>query len=259
MEPTDPVVPQDLYTEEYYREHCMGAEEWDSDQLSPMYTGYATMAPVRAGDVVIDLGCGRGELLVAAVEAGASRAIGVEYADAAIALARATLARFDVTGRAELHHGDARAIPLGDGEADLVTLLDVVEHLAPKELHQALVEARRVLRPGGAVFIHTMPNRSIYELTYRAQRWLRPRRLRRWPADPRKPLEHSMHVNEMSVRRLRRTLRRAGFRRREVWLGDWIYTDFVPDEAARRTYHRFAAHQLTERLGKGDVWARAQT
>jgi ubiquinone/menaquinone biosynthesis C-methylase UbiE len=254
---TEPVVPQGVYTEEYYREECMGADDWDSDQLSPIYTGYATMAPVRAGDVVVDLGSGRGEMLVAALEAGASRAIGVEYADAAIAFARQTLARFGVADRAELHHGDARVIPLGDSEADLVTLLDVVEHLAPRELQQALLEARRVLRTGGTVFIHTMPNRSIYELTYRAQRWMRPERLRRWPADPRKPVEHAMHVNEMSVRRLRRALRRAGFAHSEIWLGDFIYTDFVPDEAARRTYHRLAAHKLTERLGRGDLWARA--
>src|SRR4051812_39922215 len=100
----------------------MAAEEWDSDELSPLYRGYVEIAPVRRGDVVVDLGCGRGEMLVAALQAGASRGIGVEYADAAIALARQTLVRFDAE-EAELHHGDARSIPLDDGEADLVTLL----------------------------------------------------------------------------------------------------------------------------------------
>ncbi len=256
----DPAVPSEVYTEDYFRTGCMGADQWDATEgstLDPLYPGYVRAAALQPGEVVVDLGCGRGEFLVAALEAGAARAVGVEYAEAAVTLAHRTLAAHAVGERAELHHGDARRLPVEDGAADLVTMLDVVEHLTPDELHTALLEVRRILRPGGRLFVHTMPNRSIYEITYRLQRLSRPARRRSWKANPRKPEELAMHVNEMTLTSLRRALRRAGFPDVDVWLGDWMYVDFVPDEAARRTYHRLARRRLTARLGKGDLWARA--
>lgn len=257
-----PAVPQDVYSEEYFRHDCMGAPAWEATGgtgLDPMYRGYAQEAGITAGDVVVDLGCGRGEMLVAALEAGAGRVIGVEYADAAVRLARRTLEAHGAGDAAQLVHGDVRALPIDDGSADIVTLLDVVEHLTPAELDTALREARRVLRPGGRLLIHTMPNRTIYDVTYRLQRLSRPWRWRSWPANPRNANELAMHVNEMTVTSLRRALRQAGFPDPDVRLGAWMWTEFVPDERARRTYHRLARLRLTERLGKGDLWARCTT
>jgi ubiquinone/menaquinone biosynthesis C-methylase UbiE len=159
-----------------------------------------------------------------------------------------------VEGKAEVAEADARAIPLDDGFADLVTLLDVVEHLAPAELDATLAEAYRVLRRRGRVLVHTMPNRSIYELTYRLQRAWRAGRRARWPADPRNDHERRMHVNEQTVSSLRRSLRRAGFRPARATLGQWVYTDFVPEVGAKATYGRLARRRLTARLGAADIW-----
>ena len=138
-----------------------------------------------------------------------------------------------------------------------MTMLDVVEHLTPGELDAALREARRILRPGGRLFVHTLPNASIYRVTYRIQRWSRPGRWRAWAADPRNEHELRMHVNEQTVPSLRQALRRAGFERPAVWLGQWMHTTFVPDNRAARLYHRLAARRLTRPLGAGDIWARA--
>ncbi len=254
----DPLVPAAAYDEAYYLQACMGYEEWNADPGAPILGTYIyalRRGGLRAGEVLVDIGTGRGELLALAVQSGAARAIGLEYSEAAVALAHRTLDAQGVS--AEVLLADARAVPLPDAVADLVTLLDVVEHLAPAELDRSLAEAQRILRPGGRLLIHTMPNRTIYEMTYRAQRLLRPSRRRRWPVDPRKQVERDMHVNEQTVTSLRRALRRAGFAQVQVNLGDWMYTDFVPDERARRTYHRLAARPLTARLGRGDLWGRA--
>lgn len=256
----DPVVPPDVYTREYFSSCCAGYEDWVASggaAAAGVYAGCLDLAALRPGETVVDLGTGRGELLAVAVERGAARAVGVEYAADAVAMARTTLERTGVGDRAEVVLADARRVPLDDGVADLVTLLDVVEHLAPDELAAALGEARRLLRPGGRVFVHTMPNREIYDVTYR---WLR--RLwpggRHWPADPRNAYEHLMHVNEQSRSSLRRALEGAGFDAVEVRLGEWLYTDFVPSPQARRLYPLLARWAPTRRFGAADLFATAR-
>jgi predicted SAM-dependent methyltransferase len=137
-------------------------------------------------------------------------------------------------------------------------MIDVVEHLDAQEQALVLREALRVLAPGGRILIHTVPNRLIYDITYRLQRALTGRRRRTWPPDPRHDFEHTMHVGEQSARSLRRSLRAAGFVDREVTHGKMMYTEFVPDPRARPTYHRLAAHRLTAFLGSADLWAVAR-
>jgi predicted SAM-dependent methyltransferase len=141
------------------------------------------------------------------------------------------------------------------GSFDLVTLLDVVEHLSHDELAATLREARRALRPGGRIFVHTFPTRTLYDVTYRLQRASRPARRERWPRNPRNQLERTMHINEQSLGSLRSALRAAGFANVKVFPGAWIYTDFVPDAAARRVYHRLARIPYLRRLAVADLWA----
>lgn len=256
-----PAVPAEVYDEDYYLHACAGYEEWresGGEAWHGVYPGALQMAGFRAGETVVDVGTGRGEMLAVAVSQGAARAIGIEYSDAAVELARTTLSKHRVGDRAEVIHADARRLPLEDGIADLVTMLDIVEHLAPEEFDAALAEARRVLRPDGRVLIHTLPNRTIYEVTYRLQRVLWPARRRAWPADPRNDHERLMHVNEQTVTSLRRSLRRAGLAEPRAWVGKAVYDAFVPPGRARTTYHRFAAHRLTRRLGGADLWASAR-
>lgn len=51
--------------------------------------------------------------------------------------------------------GDARRLPFASGSFDAVTLLDVLEHVPEDD--RAADEARRVVRPGGAILVST-PN-----------------------------------------------------------------------------------------------------
>jgi ubiquinone/menaquinone biosynthesis C-methylase UbiE len=162
-----------------------------------------------------------------------------------------------VTSRATVVLGDARRLPLPDACVNLVFMIDVIEHLAPAELAATFLEAQRVLRPGGRLFAHTFPTRTIYDVTYRGLRGLARLRGQRWPADPRNDYEHRMHVNEQTRGGLRRSLSAAGFRSPQVQFGQWVHTDFVPSTRGKEMYERLARNRLTVALGAADLWVDA--
>lgn len=254
-------MPAEVYDEAYYRQACGGYEDWIASggrEVWGMYPAVLAKARLEPGEVVADFGTGRGEILVCALEAGASDAIGLDYSEDAIKLAHQTASAHGLSDRVTLRRADLRDTGLEPGSVDLVTMLDVVEHLSPTELHETLLEVRRVLRKGGRVVVHTMPNRLMYTVTYRALRWASPRRIRAWPADPRNDYERSMHVNEQSRRSLRRALLRAGFGQVRVRHGEWVMSHFVPDERAGSVYERLARHRATVALGAADLWAEAR-
>jgi len=101
-----------------------------------------------AGRDVLDVGCGSGVLTRQLAAAGA-RAVGMEISqqrrDAAAAQDPDGVARY-VAGRAE-------ALPLDDATMDAVVFMRSLHHVPLPLMTAALGEARRVLRPGGVVYV----------------------------------------------------------------------------------------------------------
>ncbi|MEA2291696.1 MAG: hypothetical protein QOF17_716 [Solirubrobacteraceae bacterium] len=92
------------------------------------------------GRLTLDLGCGEGRLSRVLAAAG-HRVVGVEASEALAAAARAAAPEIPV------HVADAAALPLADGEADLVVASMVLMNL--DDLDGAMREVARVLAPGG--------------------------------------------------------------------------------------------------------------
>jgi len=220
-----PISP-DLYTEEYFLTACEGFEAFlqsDGENLSRRLEAAFALAAVRPGMTVLDVACGRGEIVRHCARLGA-HAYGFDYAHAAIALTQALLAREgrSLPGSAAVVQADAKHFPFPARRFDRVLMFDIVEHLHPWELHAALLEARRVMKDDGRLIIHTAPNiwydRYAYPLVRRVRTLMG--QGASYPANPRQFLvEHNqaVHVNEQSMLSLRRALRRAGFDSR-VWL-----------------------------------------
>jgi SAM-dependent methyltransferase len=101
-----------------------------------------------AGKDVVDIGCGGGALVRELAAAGA-RPIGVEISDGQLAAARAS----DGDSGARYLIGRAEALPLDDGSVDLAVFMRTLHHVPAAHMEAALCEARRVLRPGGAVYV----------------------------------------------------------------------------------------------------------
>ena len=116
------------------------------------------LAEVRAGERVLDLGCGAGRFVAALRDAGADP-VGVELADAALERARRNVPGADLrpmTG----------TLPLEDASVDLVWCSEVLEHVP--DTAGLLSEARRVLKTGGRLLVttpsHELPRRTLIAL-----------------------------------------------------------------------------------------------
>src|SRR4051812_41544423 len=94
-DPPAPAVPSGAYDEEYFRTCCVGHDAWSASggrEFHPQYGVWLERAQLAPGEVVVDVGCSRGELVALAAHRGAAEAIGVDYSEAAVRLARHTIA-----------------------------------------------------------------------------------------------------------------------------------------------------------------------
>lgn len=113
----------------------------------------------RVTGTLLDIGCGEGRLR----DALASRVhyIGVDY-PVTVALGYA--------GRPDVF-ADGASLPFAAGAVDVVTLLDVLEHVPAPE--RVLQEAARVLRDGGICLIHVPYLYPLHDEPHDFQRWTR--------------------------------------------------------------------------------------
>jgi ubiquinone/menaquinone biosynthesis C-methylase UbiE len=102
---------------------------------------------LTAESLVVDIGCGDGELTVD-LAVSVRRIVGVDTDEGALAHARARAERAGVSN-ATFENGDAYALAIPAGTADAVFAHSVVEAL--ERPVQAVTEMHRVLRPGGVV------------------------------------------------------------------------------------------------------------
>lgn len=97
----------------------------------------------------IDLGTGTGSLI--RTFAGLARhAIGIDQSRDMLNVARANLERDDLR-HAQIRHADLYALPFGDSSCDFITVHQVLHYL--DDPAKALMEAARVLQPGGRMMV----------------------------------------------------------------------------------------------------------
>ncbi|GII67500.1 methyltransferase type 11 [Sphaerisporangium krabiense] len=102
---------------------------------------------LRAGEHVLDAGCGPGATAVYLAQAYGVRVTGVTVSAFEIDKARARAAAGGVAGLVGVEYGDYAALSYADGAFDAVLALESLQNAA--DLGQVLRELYRVLRPGG--------------------------------------------------------------------------------------------------------------
>jgi ubiquinone/menaquinone biosynthesis C-methylase UbiE len=259
--PQQTAGPSD-YTDEYFLHHCDGYEAFASsngEELTSRLAAIWRFAVVASDMRLLDIGCGRGEIVTYA-GLRCVRSIGLDYADAGLRIAQAAIGKVfpgqvaDAVAP-ELLLADATQVPLLSATFDRIVMSDIVEHLLPADLGRALGEARRVLKPGGTLLVHTMPNIWYYRLGYPLYRIVRRTQGVRLPANPRERFAYShVHVNEQSPTTLRRALVRAGFSQVRVWLYD--YRSYDQYGARMRTVIKYlTGSRITRAVFCDDIFA----
>ncbi len=130
------------------------AERWD--EIRSLYVAESEVERALAGllgderiELLLDIGTGTGRMLEL-FGPRARRAIGIDLSHAMLTVARTNLDRAGLD-HCQLRHGDMYDLPLASGSVDLAIIHQVLHYADDPQA--AIVEAARVLRPGGRLLV----------------------------------------------------------------------------------------------------------
>jgi ubiquinone/menaquinone biosynthesis C-methylase UbiE len=117
---------------------------------------------------ILDIGCGTGAMLDELAPFG--NVTGADYAPEALGFCRERGSHYSLT------RADVRRLPFGDGSFDVVTAMDIIEHIDDDKA--AASEIYRVLKPGGRLFVTVPAFPSLWsehdEALHHYRRYTRP-------------------------------------------------------------------------------------
>lgn len=181
--------------------------ENEGEIIRPRIKRALDIAQLAPGMHILDVGCGRGEVVFYCARMGC-RATGVDYSKDVVSIATKALQKMEshVSSRIAFHLGDINEIEMEPESFDRIFLLDIVEHLYDWQLSSLYKTLYRLLKQNGYLVIHTLPNRWVFTF-YAFIRFFLP-----WlEEDPRGEFEKKIHVNEQTCVSLRKLLDECGF------------------------------------------------
>lgn len=139
-----------IFSPEYYeRMRRLERLSWWNAGMRDIAAMLLEDASLPPSGTLLDLGCGSGQTMIWLLSTWRGwNAVGLDVAVEGLAAARAA--------GMQVCQASALAVPLASQSVDLVITLDVLQHLPLDGGDQrALAEIRRVLKPGGLLFVRT--------------------------------------------------------------------------------------------------------
>lgn len=165
---------EEEYGDQYFRKR---------DYLDPkIASAVENLATQNSFKTILDVGCGTGKLVKFLREKGI-KAYGCDP--------------FSIKRNSRIFtKASARKLPYQDNSFDLLTCISVVEHLKKAEMRRFLLEAKRVLKEDGSIFLVTPDYNSIWRFVL-GKKWF-------GYSDP-------THINFYTPGSLSSLLKRQGF------------------------------------------------
>ncbi len=140
--------------EEYHKMHALETQYWwfQGRRRVILDTIQKHCAPVEGNrPVILDIGCGTGMMLEDLQKMGA--ATGLDFS--MVALEYCKNRGINNLGRADVRH-----IPVKDNSVDIITALDLIEHI--EDDHGLMDEFHRVLKPGGVAIMSVPAHKKLW-------------------------------------------------------------------------------------------------
>lgn len=249
MKRVDPKV----YDEHYYLDLCLGSDQFKKtngavihDRLQNLLSKVTFNSKMK----VLDVGCGRGDVALFVAQK-VKETVGIDYSKAGIAIAKRIQkkAPASISRKIKFFEMDIKTLNFPDNYFDVIICIDVIEHLYKDETEIALQELSRVLKKNGVLFIHTGPNKLLYDYVYpwfiwpmnqvitRIDQLIKGKTYQPLPKQPRTQAELEQHVNEPTYFYLQDLFKRhhfsgeiemeVGFRKEGWGLRTHLYNFFV--------------------------------
>lgn len=208
---------KDIYDESYFLGQVDGYHEFASfnataDSLFDRYKLNVKALDLHPTDKYLEIGCGRGEIVMFHAKLGGV-ALGVDFSDDAIALANAKKnqiglsCEFKVCSFADLE---------SDIKWDKILASEFIEHISEDEGWRFFEKAYHLLQVGGRLVVYTYPNTLQRNYGYPLARLynliVKRRILPRIPDDMLHEHYKKFHLNEQSIFTLRKYAVRSGFK-----------------------------------------------
>ena len=205
-----------LYHRDYFTRQVDGHAEFAGfkgqfEQLHERYRRNLKLLEVGPGDRLLDVGCGRGEVVIYHSQRGGV-AVGIDYSAEAIALAQNKAAELSIN--CDFRTGSFAEMPVEPG-FDRILASEFIEHISPDEAQLFWNLAHRALKPGGRLLVYTYPNtlqrRIGYPILRRLIRLFTGKKLPVLQPDMQNEHYNLYHLNEQCHRQLARSAKQAGF------------------------------------------------
>jgi cyclopropane fatty-acyl-phospholipid synthase-like methyltransferase len=213
-----------LYTESYFLGSATGYDVFKNfngkpEQLIDKFRMVVDRLKLVQSDSLLDIGCGRGEMVIYHSLTG-GKATGVDFSDDAIIIAKAKAKELNASCtfiNSSFEKIDEQL------NFDKIISVDFIEHISAEEGRAFFKKCFRVLNPGGRLVVFTYPNTIRRKFGYKLLRFFSIVKMKPLPKkEPDTISDHykQYHLNEQNYFTLKKMATDEGFSRVKVFYFD---------------------------------------
>lgn len=137
--------------------YSTGSDHWTHIPFS--LRGGELVQSLKPGDMVLDLGSGRGKFPFELAQNG-FKVIGLDVVPSVVEKNNIEVKNFKLESKLRFIEGDVLDIPLTDAGFDAVSDVGLLQHIHPEDWSDYRNEIVRVLKPGGYFFLITLSKKT---------------------------------------------------------------------------------------------------